>query len=89
MDKIEEKMLVKDVKDISKKKVCYIVLREGDYLQLFCAFSVCILDKFSVKQKRKIIFRNSISNFMEKTHFPLAGFHSSSSRGFQNLPVSS
>ena len=38
------------VKDISKKR--FVIFFTGKRLQLFCAFSVCILDKFSVRKKK-------------------------------------
>ena len=86
-------------KRLKKKKCRSRIFRKKKFVIFFygkktttflCIFGVHLGQIFREEKKRKIdVSRNSISNFTEKTHFPLLGFQISSSKGFQNLPVSS
>ena len=70
-----------------EKSLLYF-LRERDY-NFFVHFRYASWTNFPWNKKGKLYLGIQFFNFTEKTHFPLAGFQSSSSRGFQNLPVSS
>ena len=70
-----------------EKSLLYF-LRERDY-NFFVHFRYASWTNFPWNKKGKLYLGIQFFNFTEKTHFPLAGFQSSSSRGFQNFPVSS